>query len=167
MRFSLIPERMYSSIFDLTPEDLRKEGIRVVFADLDNTLARYRVRRPSPEVIAWKDTLEAGGVRLFVVSNSRKPTRVTEYCTVLGIDFIGHAGKPKRKGFLRALEQVEASPSEVAMIGDQIFTDILGSNNAGIHSWLITPIQLDTIFRRLRYGFETPFRLLCKDDRRK
>ncbi len=166
MAFSLIPQRIYNSIYDLTAEALLAEGICVLFADLDNTLARYGERVPSPALIAWTRALEAGGVRLFVVSNSRKPTRVTEFCTALGIDFIGHAGKPKRGGFLRALERVGVEHTATAMIGDQIFTDILGANNAGIRSWMIQPIKLDSVPRLLRYGIEQPFRLLCRDDRR-
>ena len=166
MSFSPVPNRIYSSIFDLKAEDLRAEGVRVVFADLDNTLARYGQREPSPELTAWKDGLEAEGVRLFIVSNNRKPTRAAVFSAALGIDFIGHAGKPKRAGFLRALERTGVSASEAVMIGDQIFTDMLGANNAGIRSWLILPIRLDSVPRRLRFAVEGPFRALCPDDRR-
>lgn len=166
MPISPVPERIYSSIYNLNPSELRSEGIRVIFADLDNTLARYSQKTPSPETVAWKEALEQAGIRLFVVSNSRKPTRVARFCESLGIDYIGRAGKPKKKGFLRALELVNAAPQETAMIGDQIFTDILGANNADVHSWLIQPMKLDTLPRRIRYGIEWPFRALCRDDRR-
>lgn len=167
MPISPVPERIYSSVYDLKPDELRQEGIRVILADLDNTLARYAQKEPDQETIAWKNALEAGGVRLFVVSNSRKPTRVSRFCEALGIDYIGHAGKPKKKGFLRALNQLGVQPQEAAMIGDQIFTDILGANNAQVHSWLMQPVKLDTLPRWIRFGIEWPFRALCPEDRRK
>ena len=166
MPFSPVPKRIYSSIFDLRPADLRAEGVRMIFADLDNTLARYGQREPSPELIEWKDELSDAGIRLFIVSNNRKPTRAAEFSTALGIDFIGHAGKPKRAGFLQALERTGFTTEETVMIGDQIFTDMLGANNAGIRSWLVMPIRLDSMPRRIRFAAEGPFRVLCPDDRR-
>jgi HAD superfamily phosphatase (TIGR01668 family) len=117
--------------------------------------------------MAWKESLNAAGITLFLVSNSRKPTRASTFAKSLGIGYIGHAGKPKKGGFQRALAQVGVTAQESAMIGDQIFTDILGANRMEIRSWLIQPVALDTIFRKIRYGFEGLFRVWCKDDRRK
>jgi hypothetical protein len=167
MSFSLVPKRIYSSVFDLTPEELQAEGIRAVFADLDNTLVRYREKTAGAELMAWKESLNAAGITLFLVSNSRKPTRASTFAKSLGIGYIGHAGKPKKGGFQRALAQVGVTAQESAMIGDQIFTDILGANRMEIRSWLIQPVALDTIFRKIRYGFEGLFRMWCRDDRRK
>jgi hypothetical protein len=166
MAISLVPKRIYSSIYDLRPETLTEEGVKVVFADLDNTLVRYRQKTATPEVLAWKGDLDGAGITLFIVSNSRKPTRAKTFAESLGVGFIGHAGKPKRGGFQRAMELTGAKPEEAVMIGDQIFTDILGANNAGIRSWLIQPVDLDNPFRVIRYGFEGLFRAFCKDDRR-
>ena len=167
MPFSLIPKRIYPDIYALKPAELRAEGVRVIFADLDNTLIRYSRKTATPELKAWKAELEAAGIRLFLVSNSRKPNRPGVFSESLGIDFIGHAGKPKQGCFDRALSVCGVKPEEAVMIGDQIFTDILGANRAGIRSWLIQPIALDTIFRRIRYGFEWLFRVWCRDDRRR
>jgi hypothetical protein len=141
--------------------------VRAIFADLDNTLVRYRDKTATAELIAWKESLNAAGITLFLVSNSRKPTRAATFAKSLDIGYIGHAGKPKRGGFERALAQVGVDRANTVMVGDQIFTDILGANNAGIRSWLIEPVALDNPFRCLRYAFEGIFRLLCKDDRRK
>ncbi len=167
MAISFVPKRIYSSVFDLKPDELTEEGVRVIFADLDNTLVRYAQRTATPEIVAWKEELEAAGIRLFLVSNSRKPTRASDFSESLGIDFIGHAGKPKRAGFERALQRVRVPRENTVMIGDQIFTDILGANNAGIRSWLIQPVAIDNGFRWCRYTLEGLFRVFCKDDRRK
>ena len=158
MSFPLIPDSLFSSAYALRGEDLARAGIRLLLADLDNTLARYGAQEPGPELYAWRDELQRSGVTLFLLSNSRKPTRPTKFARALDIPFIGHAGKPKRKSFLRAMEQMGATPRETAIVGDQIFTDVWGGRRAGVRTILVRPLALDSVFRVLRYGIETPFR---------
>ena len=161
MPFSLIPGRVLGSIYDLEPEALRAKGITLVLADLDNTLVPYKVTQPPPEIVAWKEALEAEGIVLFLLSNSRKPGRAQRFAEQLGIPYQGHSGKPKRAGYLRAMERMGAKPEETVMVGDQIFTDTLGANNAGVTPLLVRPIRLaGNPGRYLRYAVETPFRLL-------
>ncbi len=167
MAISFVPQRIYSSVFDLKPDELKAEGVQVVFADLDNTLVSYGQKTATPELLAWKESLNAAGIRLFLISNSQKPDRASIFSQSLGIDFIGHAGKPKRAGFQRALRAVQVPRENTVMIGDQIFTDILGANHAGIRSWLIQPVAIDTGFRWCRYTLEGLFRMFCRDDRRR
>ncbi len=165
MPFSFIPRHMEQSIYTIDVNALEQQGVRVVFADLDNTLARYSERKPSAELMAWKDALAQHGIRLFVVSNSRKSTRADEFCKAAEIPYIKHAGKPKKKGFLRALEQNGVTPEQTVMVGDQIFTDILGGNRCEIDTILVRPVANDTIFRVIRHGLEAPMRMLCRDRR--
>ena len=165
MAFSLIPDLYRSGIYDLRPEELSGQGIRLVLADLDNTLAPYGVMEPSQELRSWKAALEQAGITLFVVSNSRRPTRVKEFCSRLEVPYVGHAGKPKQGGFRAALEQTGFSPAQTLMVGDQIFTDILGGNRAEVTTVLVHPIVFGTVFRVLRFAIETPFRLLCGNKR--
>ncbi len=161
MPISLIPKAVCTSVTQLEPQALRSKGVRLVLADLDNTLAPYRVLEPSPEITAWRDALAAEGITLFILSNSRKPGRAQTYAQHLGVPFQGHSGKPKRAGYLKAMERMGCRPEETIMVGDQIFTDILGANNAGVASILVEPIRLaGNPGRYLRYAIETPFRLL-------
>ncbi len=161
MPFSLIPRGYYSSVTDLKPEELAARGIRLVLADLDNTLSPYRVEEPSEEIRAWKEALEGRGITLFLLSNSRKPGRAERYARNLGIPYQGHSGKPKPAGYLRAMERMGCSPEQTVMVGDQIFTDTLGANLAGVVPLLIRPIRLaGNPGRYLRFAAETPFRLL-------
>ena len=161
MAFSLIPRGVYPSFSVLSPKALKAKGIKLVLADLDNTLVPYKVPEPTQEVIDWKNALEAEGLQLFVLSNSRKPGRAQHFAEALGVPFQGHSGKPKKKGYLRAMERMGAAPHETVMIGDQIFTDILGANNAGVTPMLILPIRLaGNPGRYIRYAIETPFRMI-------
>ena len=163
MSFSLIPAHRKASFQAISPEWLQRRGISLVLADLDNTLARYRQEKPGPALLEWRDALKAQGIALFILSNSRKPDRVRVFCAESGIPFLNHAGKPKRAGFQTALRQMGAAPERTLMVGDQIFTDILGGNRAGVDTVLVRPLALDSLPRKLRYGIETPFRLLCRD----
>ena len=161
--FSPIPQGVYPRITDLDPAALARRGVKLVLADLDNTLVPYQVTEPSPAVAAWKEGLEAQGIRLFLLSNSRKPGRAQAFAQKLGIPFQGHSGKPRKAGYLRAMERMGARPEETVMVGDQIFTDTLGANNAGVIPLLVQPIRLaGNPFRYVRYAIETPFRALGK-----
>lgn len=163
MPFSLIPQGVYPAVTKIEPKALAQRGIRLVLADLDNTLVAYGVPEAPPEIVDWKNALEEAGIRLFLLSNSRKPTRASHFAENLGIPFQGHSGKPKPEGYFRALERMGCKPEETVMVGDQIFTDTLGANLAGITPLLVEPIQLaGNPGRYLRYWGETPFRLLGK-----
>ena len=161
MALPLIPDWRVNSIYDLTPAALERLGKRLVLADLDNTIARYRQPVPDEALFAWKQELNQAGITVFILSNGRKPNRSRRFAQAFGVDFISHAGKPKGKGVRAALERTGFTAEETVMVGDQIFTDIWGANLAGITSVLTTPVALDTVFRRIRYGVETPFRNAC------
>lgn len=163
MPFSPIPKGVYRRVTDLKPEELAARGIRLVLADLDNTLIPYKVTQPSQEVMQWNQALREAGIQLFVLSNSRKPGRVKTIADQLDIPYQGHSGKPGKEGYLRAMERMGCTPEQTVMVGDQIFTDTLGANRAGITPLLIEPIRLaGNPGRYIRYAIETPFRLLGK-----
>lgn len=168
MGFSLRADGAVASIFELDPEALAQRGISLVLADLDNTLTPYSSETPTQAVRDWKAALERAGITLFVVSNSRKSQRAPRYCDALGIGYIRHAGKPGTKGFRRALAQLGRTPEETLVVGDQIFTDVLGAKRAGLKVVLVEPMELrGNPGRYLRYAVEVPFRLLARNKKRK
>lgn len=157
--FSPIPQGVYPRITDLDPAALARRGVKLVLADLDNTLVPYKATEPPPELVAWKQALEAEGIILYLLSNSCKPGRAQAFAQKLGIPFQGHSGKPRKAGYLRAMERMGCTPEQTVMVGDQIFTDTLGANNAGVTPLLVRPIRLaGNPFRYVRYAIETPFR---------
>lgn len=163
MSFSLIPKQLCRSIYTLDLDRLRRRGVRLLLADLDNTLARYSERQPSESLRTWVEDVKSHDITLFVLSNSRKATRADEFCRALSIPYLKHAGKPKRGGFAKALELNGVTATQAAIVGDQIFTDILGGNRSEVHTILVHPLAIDNAFRALRYGVETPFRLCSPD----
>lgn len=154
----LIPDFLFDSIYTIDLDKLRARGVKLLLADLDNTLIPYSQKLPTQAVRDWKDRLEAAGITLFILSNSRKPGRAKRFADALGVPYQGHSGKPRPGGFRKAMARMGARPEETAIVGDQIFTDIWGGNNAGVLTLMVEPIEFGTLFRRLRYGVETPFR---------
>ena len=151
------------NIYDITGEALARRGIRLLLADLDNTLAPYGVPLPDEGLRAWRDELKEHGVTLFILSNNRHESRPRIFAQALDVPYIGHAGKPKTPSFFAAMEQMGATREQTAIIGDQIFTDVLGGNRAGVATILVRPIRLaGNPGRYLRYAVEVPFRLLSK-----
>lgn len=161
MGFSLKADWVCNSIFDLKGSALTEKGIALLLADLDNTLVPYGVPVPTDEVRAWNENLKEAGVSLFVLSNNRHADRPRIFCEALDIPFIGHAGKPKTPSFYEAMERMGVKTEQTAIVGDQIFTDVLGGNRAGVTTILVKPIRLaGNPGRYIRYTVELPFRVL-------
>lgn len=161
MAFSLIADVVCDSIYDLDLSALKAAGIRLLLADLDNTLVPYGVPLPTDEVRKWNERLEEMGITLFVLSNNRHANRPCIFSEGLGVPFIGHAGKPGVKSFCKAMEQMGVTAQQTALVGDQIFTDVLGGNRAGVTTILVKPIRLaGNPGRYVRYAAELPFRWL-------
>lgn len=159
MATSRLPDGEYRSIYDIDGAALAASGIRLLLADLDNTLVPYSVPEPTDSVRAWAAGLEQCGIRLFVLSNNRSGRRAKYFCSALGVPYISHAGKPRKKNFLRAMKQMGAEPAQTVMVGDQFFTDGLGGKCAGVSVILVQPIDMrSNPFRALRYLLEWPFR---------
>ena len=151
------------SIYDISGEALARRGIKLLLADLDNTLVPYGVPLPDDKLINWRDELHAYGITLFVLSNNRHESRPRIFAEGLDVPYIGHAGKPKTHSFYKAMEDMRVTKEQTAIIGDQIFTDVLGGNRAGVSTILVKPIRLaGNPGRYVRYAAEVPFRLLSR-----
>lgn len=154
--FSLVPKLIYSSVCELTPEVLQKHGVCVLLMDFDNTIVPYTCDVPTNEVSNWLKELTASQIRLCVVSNTKKG-RAVRICKEYGIDCITHARKPFQKGIREALHRYGDRDGKIALVGDQIFTDVLGANCGGIISILVKPIHLHNVWLWLRHVLELPF----------
>ncbi len=162
MSLSLIPRLRVDRALSLTPAFLRERGVRLLLLDLDNTLAPYSGTGPTAELFAWKEALLEGGVTPFIVSNT-KTERAKRFAAAWGVDYVDGAGKPRGRGIRAALKRCGAAPSEAALAGDQVFTDVLGANRAGVLSIAVKPLELKNPLYILRYLVELPFRALCRN----
>ena len=156
MPLSLIPNRMTEKVSDLTPEYLQQAGIRFLMMDFDNTIVPYTADKPTEETEQWLRDLQTSEIGICVVSNSKKQ-RVVHFCKERNIPCITHSRKPFSKGIRQCMERFGLEPSSTALVGDQIYTDVLGANAAGIGSVLVRPIHLHNIWLVLRHWLELPF----------
>ena len=156
MRFSLLPRVITEKLTDLTPMFLKEKKISLLMLDFDNTIVPYTSNIPTEEMEQWiKDMLQTD-IQVCVVSNSKRD-RVKVFCEKYGMDCITHAKKPFSKGIRACMEKYGKRPDECALVGDQIFTDTLGGNCAGITSVLVKAIDNHNIWLKLRHVAEIPF----------
>jgi HAD superfamily phosphatase (TIGR01668 family) len=161
MPFSLLPDIILPHLTDVTPELLTARGVDFLMLDFDNTVVPYITDVPTPEMVRWLGRMKASPVRLCVVSNSHKP-RVEKFCEKYGLDCITHAKKPFQRGIRETLTRFSLDPGQAALVGDQIYTDVLGANCGGLTSILIRAINNHTIWLKLRHVAELPFIALGK-----
>ncbi len=152
-----IPDRMYKSIYKLTPELLEKRGKKAIIFDIDNTVAPYEIQTPTPKMTAFFQTLRENGIEAAFVSNNDSG-RADTFNAELGLFCVSDAGKPSPAGILKCIEHFNLPPKQVVLVGDQIFTDCLAAHRAGIDCWLVKPIKdKETWFFKLKRFFEKPF----------
>lgn len=137
---ALRPQEYHSSIFEIDLDKLQRMGKRAIILDLDNTLVRWNDPTPTPKLLAWLDAVRAHGLSPCIVSNNSGP-RVSEFAARAGVPFVSSATKPSTKGFRQAMRQMGVEPHETVVVGDQLFTDILGGNRAGAYTILVVPID--------------------------
>ena len=156
MSFSLLPKLITDELTDLSPELLRNFGIRLLMMDFDNTIVPYTTNIPTEKMEQWLKMMLQSDIQICVVSNSRND-RVKIFCGKYGIPVITRAKKPRTKGIRECLAKFGVEPKYAALVGDQIYTDTLGANNAGVTPILVKAIHNHNIWLKLRHVLELPF----------
>ena len=152
----LSPRVIFRRAHDITPAYLRAHGIKALILDVDNTLTGHGSQTLSDDVAAWLGEMRAAGVPMMIVSNNM-PARVAPFAQRIGLPFRAFSCKPSPLGLAAARRAFGVKKSEVALVGDQIFTDVLGANVYGIPMLLVQPMYADykpTI--RLKRWLEQP-----------
>ena len=154
---------LVENVSSLTPEFLSDRGIKNLLLDVDCTLKRYSQTELEPFSAAWLELMRQSGVGLCLVSNG-KPGRIGAFAEKHQLPFCALALKPFPFGLLRAVKEQNWDKRQTAMVGDQIYADIMAANLAGIVSILVDPIhpEEEPWFTRLKRPFETPFRRRTK-----
>ena len=152
------PEYFFNRITDITPDDIKNMGAKAVGIDLDNTSFYDNTVKPFPGVTEWLQEMKKAEIPVIIVSNTymSRAKRISEILG--GLPFIGDAHKPDTKCYHDAAALAGVSVSEFAMIGDQLFTDIQGANNAGAIS-----VRVKYVKREILFGLR--FRLVRRRER--
>ena len=156
MSISFLPVVITDALTDLSPQFLRRMGIRLLMMDFDNTIVPYTTNVPTEKMEQWLRMMAASEIRLCVVSNSKRD-RVRVFCGKYDIPVITHAKKPGTRGIEECLAKFGVDRKNAAIVGDQIFTDTLGGNRAGMCTILVRAIDNHNIWLKLRHVAELPF----------
>lgn len=136
----LYPKLYVKKITDIDINYFKENNIKGIMLDVDNTL--YDFNKNYVEGLdEWIKNVKKEGIKILILSNSNKEEKVSSVAKRIGAEYILFAMKPFSKGYKKGLEKLGLSSLEVAEIGDQIFTDVLGSNICKIHSILVEPMD--------------------------
>lgn len=136
------PTWWLKSVLEIDEKFIRENHLRGFILDLDNTLSMHGSPAAEQGVCEWLEDMRRLGMKLTVLSNNTKK-RVEPLAKELGLDFIAFGCKPLTVGISRALRRMRLSKKSVALVGDQIFTDILGGNLKRIPTILVEPFHME------------------------
>ena len=142
---NVYPSLYLDSVKNINPTLLKKNNIKGLILDVDNTLIDY-YRNLVEGAEKWCEELKNEGIKCIILSNSNKKRKVEEVADKLNIDYIMFAKKPLKSGFKRALSKLELKPEEVAVVGDQLFTDVIGAKRMNMFSILVKQVGEKDIF---------------------
>lgn len=137
--FCLYPDAYLDSAYEIDYEGFYKKGIRGVIFDIDNTLVPHGAPADRRAVELF-ERLHGMGIGTMVLSNNKEP-RVKSFADRVETAYLYKAGKPKRAGYLQAMERMGTTLSSTLFVGDQLFTDVWGARRTGIYAILVKPIH--------------------------
>ena len=148
----LSPDYTFLCYREVTADFLRAQGISYLLLDIDNTLAPYEQPDPDAHIRAWLEALREAGIKVAFVSNNHGD-RVERFNATLGLPLQCDAKKPLARRAKRLLASLGGTRENSALMGDQIFTDVLCAHNCGIRAILVPPIKdrTDRLTRFKRY----------------
>lgn len=136
---TIYPKAYFKNVREITIEFLKKNNIKALILDVDNTLIDY-YKNLSQETVLWAKKLKEEGLHLYILSNSNKKEKVKNVSEKLEIPYEYFAKKPFKKGFLKIQKILNINPENIAVVGDQIFTDVIGGNRCNMYTILVEPI---------------------------
>lgn len=135
------PDMCVEHITDVDVAALQALGFEAIMLDLDNTLLPWKSSIVPNDRRQWIDRAKRLGLKLCVVSNTHNPRRLNAIAGELGIPAISRALKPRSHGFDRAVKMLDCEHGKCIVIGDQVMTDMLGGNLAGMYTVLVKPMH--------------------------
>ena len=137
---NLYPKAYFEKVEDITIQFLIKNKLKVLILDVDNTLVDYE-KNLSESIINWAKELKGQGTKLYILSNSNDKAKVKRIAETIDIPYEYFGIKPLNRGFLKIQKVVQEKPEQIAVVGDQIFTDIIGANRCKMFSILVDQID--------------------------
>lgn len=140
MKSFLAPDLRVSSLLEINVKKLKQRNLEGMILDLDNTIISWDSELLPGEIQSWMEILHGEGIKLCLVSNNFS-SRVGRIAAACQVPYVARAYKPLRFGFQKALEILQLPASRIAVVGDQLFTDIWGGNRMGMFTILTPPLS--------------------------
>ena len=137
---TLYPKSYFSKVENISIEFLNKNKIKALILDVDNTLIDKQ-KILSEEIVKWTRELKGQGVKLYILSNSNDKEKLKNISKKLDIPYHRFAMKPLKRGFKKVQRELNEKPENIAIVGDQMFTDIIGGNRCKMYTILVDPIK--------------------------
>ena len=148
------PDFYCDKIRDVKLEFLKENNIQGIILDVDNTLIDY-YRKFEEGTIEWVENLKKAGIKFCIVSNTNKLDKVQYVAKTLDVPYFYFAKKPFKSGFLKAKDKMGLKPENIAAIGDQLMTDVIGANRCKMFSILVKPIaEKDILITKIKRPIE-------------
>ena len=130
-------DKHFERFEDVKPKTLRKEGVKLLLCDLDNTLRLHSEKEPTEELQEWVKKCQKAGIKIVVISNNGRKKMIQKFCDPINVDCVWWAKKPMSTKLTEAIKQYMVKPSETVMLGDKWTTDVLAAHFAGIRAWKV------------------------------
>jgi HAD superfamily phosphatase (TIGR01668 family) len=142
---SPMPKYRYKSVLDISVDDLHKMGVKAIALDIDNTICNDGKTNCIEGLGEWLKKVQNSGIKAMIISNAmpRRPKIVSK---MLSLPYIANAKKPKSHTLIQGAEMMSVKINEFAMIGDQIFADVMAANDCGA-----VPILVDALPGKTRF----------------
>ena len=148
------PKAYFESVKDITIEFLTKNNIKALILDVDNTILDFDKKIPEG-IENWCENLKKQGIKFCILSNTNKEEKVKMVARKLNIPYFHLATKPFKRGFKKAIKLLNEKEENIAAVGDQIFTDVIGANRCNVYSILVKPIaKKDLLITKIKRPLE-------------
>ena len=137
---NIYPKFYFDKVTDIKLDFLKENNIKALLLDVDNTLIAID-RKMIDGLVKWHNEIKNGEIKTIILSNSNKIDKIEKVANTLNIEYLYLGLKPLKKGFKQAIEKLELKSENIAAVGDQIFTDVIGANRCNISSILVKPIS--------------------------
>ena len=134
------PNAYLKSVQNITIDFLKQHNLKALILDVDNTLIDY-YKNLAEVKKQWAKELQDSGIILYILSNTNKEEKVKKVSEILNIPYEFFAKKPSKKGFLKIQKKININPENIGVVGDQIFTDVIGGNRCNMFTILVDPVD--------------------------
>ncbi|MBR2543912.1 YqeG family HAD IIIA-type phosphatase [Candidatus Saccharibacteria bacterium] len=130
-------DKKFERFEDVTPTLLKKEKVKLLLCDLDNTLRLHSEKEPADELADWVEECRKAGVKIVIISNNGRKKMMQKFCEPINVDCVWWAKKPLSTKLTEAMQQYKFKPEETVMLGDKWSTDVLAAKFAKIRAWKV------------------------------